>query len=40
MSLEQYCQKIELGMTAMREAMCKDHDIVVLRERAGERPEP
>jgi hypothetical protein len=33
MSLEQYCQKIEPGMTAMREAMCKDHDIAVLREK-------
>jgi hypothetical protein len=32
MSLEQYRQKIRPGMTALREAIRKDHDIEALRE--------
>jgi hypothetical protein len=32
MSLEQYRQKIKPGITALRKAMCKDHDIGALRE--------
>jgi hypothetical protein len=36
MSLEQYRRKIKPGMTALREAMCQDHDIAALREKMVE----